>query len=74
MPADSNHSDESLAELRHRLEELAANLFWTWHADTQEIFRDLNPTLWREKHNNPRAFLGALTDDYLYLLMPVRVP
>lgn len=60
-----SHPEESVTELRHRLEELARNLFWTWHAEAREVFRDLYPALWRQKGNNPLRFLDALTDDYL---------
>jgi len=65
MPNKTNHSTETVAEMRRRLGELARNLFWTWHAETREIFRDLSPSLWRDKKNNPIEFLDSLSDAYL---------
>ncbi len=52
-------------EIRHRLGELARNLYWTWHSEVYQIFQDLNPLLWRELSRNPLAFLSALPDEYL---------
>jgi starch phosphorylase len=56
---------ESIQELRARLNELACNLFWTWHVEVRDIFRDLHPTLWKEKSYNPLSFLDSLSDEYL---------
>jgi len=44
-----------------RLHELARNLYWTWHPDVIEIFRDLDPELWREVNHNPLEFLPRLS-------------
>lgn len=52
-------------DLPDRLRELARNLYWTWHPELVEIFRDLDPGLWREVNHNPVAFLDALPDDTL---------
>ena len=52
-------------ELRRRLNELARNLYWTWHSEVYHIFQDLDPQLWRELSRNPLAFLGRLSDEYL---------
>lgn len=52
-------------EIRHRLDELARNLYWTWHSEVYHIFQDLNPQLWRQLSRNPLAFLRALPDEYL---------
>jgi starch phosphorylase len=52
-------------EIRDRLDELARNLYWTWHSEVYQIFQDLNPQLWRELSRNPLAFLRALPDEYL---------
>ncbi len=65
MHTESNLQEENAAEMRGRLNELARNLFWTWHVEVRDIFRDLNPTLWREKSYNPLSFLDNLSDEYL---------
>lgn len=65
MVTDDNQASESVAEIRHRLSVLAINLFWTWHAETRDIFRDLHRTLWEEKKYNPIEFLNAIPDAYL---------
>jgi starch phosphorylase len=52
-------------EIRDRLNELARNLYWTWHSDVYHIFQDLDPDLWRKLSRNPVAFLESLSDEYL---------
>lgn len=48
-----------------RLEQLALNLRWTWHPTVIELFRDLDPVLWRETNHNPVALLQRLGPDAL---------
>lgn len=36
-----------------RLEELAYNLWWSWHPEARELFRNLNYVLWRVGGHNP---------------------
>ena len=50
------------AMLRRRLAEMAQNLWWTWHPEVVEIFRDINPDLWRRSNHNPIVFLANLRD------------
>ena len=52
-------------EIRRRLNELARNLYWTWHSDVYHIFQDLDPQLWRESGRNPLAFLDRVSDECL---------
>lgn len=33
------------------LKDLAYNLRWVWRAETQQLFRSINPTLWNESHD-----------------------
>ena len=40
-----------------RLHELAFNLWWSWHPEAQELYRQIDPTLWRESCHNPVRFL-----------------
>jgi starch phosphorylase len=37
----------------HRLEELANNLWWSWHPQARELFRVLDYPLWRVTDHNP---------------------
>ena len=46
-----------------RLQDLAFNLWWTWHPEVIELFRDLDPELWRETNHNPLALLRRLGED-----------
>ncbi len=46
-----------------RLHDLAFNLWWTWHPEVIELFRDLDPALWRATNHNPLTLLRRLGDD-----------
>ncbi len=50
---------ESLAGL----EELAANVRWSWHAPTEQLFASLDERLWRETRHDPIAVLGELAPE-----------
>jgi starch phosphorylase len=52
-------------DVRERLMQLALNLWWTWHPEVIEIFRDLDPTAWRDTNHNPIGVLQRLSDDDL---------
>lgn len=41
------------------LSRLAANLRWSWHPQTQALFRDLDPAAWEELGHDPVALLGS---------------
>lgn len=47
-------------QIGDRLRELARNLYWTWHPEIIEVFRDLDPALWREVNHNPVDFFDRL--------------
>lgn len=42
------------------LQRIAYNLWWTWEPEARELFRRLDPELWRETHHNPVEILGIL--------------
>jgi starch phosphorylase len=48
-----------------RLRELGRNLYWTWHPEVVEIFRDIEPDLWREVNHNPVEFLDRIPETTL---------
>ena len=42
------------------LEELAANLRWSWHQPTLDLFRDIAPEVWDEQGKDPVGLLGEV--------------
>src|SRR5215204_1567007 len=40
------------------LERLAWNYWWSWAADGEGVFRDLDPEIWEECEHNPRLLLA----------------
>jgi len=54
-----------VAPVHQRLEELAANLWWSWDPETTTLFRELDPVRWRELDNNPVALLKEMSIDRL---------
>ncbi len=49
-----------LPESLNALEELAANLRWSWHQPTLDLFRDVAPELWAEQGKDPVGLLGEV--------------
>jgi glycogen phosphorylase len=52
--------DRFIAPIQERLWSLARNLWWSWDHDCISIFRDLNPTRWRELNQNPISLLSEM--------------
>src|SRR3954471_10147344 len=46
---------------------LARNLWWTWHPEVINLFRDLDPIRWRQLDHNPIALLAEFTPERLEL-------
>lgn len=44
---------------------LAKNLWWTWHPEVTNLFRDLDPIRWRQLDHNPIALLHEFTPERL---------
>ena len=44
---------------------LARNLWWSWHPDVVNLFRDLDPIRWRQLDHNPIALLAEFTPEKL---------
>jgi starch phosphorylase len=44
---------------------LAHNLWWSWHPDVTNLFRDLDPIRWRQLDHNPIALLQEFTPERL---------
>ncbi|QDV34836.1 alpha-glucan family phosphorylase [Tautonia plasticadhaerens] len=49
----------------NKLRELARNLWWTWQPHVIELFRELDPVLWRETDHNPVVFLDRIPPEQL---------
>jgi starch phosphorylase len=52
-------------DIASQLRRLARNLYWTWQPEIIDIFRDLDPVLWRDVNHNPVEFLDRLPPEVL---------
>ncbi len=55
------HSQVNLPNDLKSLEKLAHNLWWVWNNDATDLFRELDPKLWKENGQNPVALLQKLS-------------
>jgi len=51
--------------LIEKLRELGRNLWWTWQPNVVGLFRELDPTLWRNVDHNPVEFLKRISHEQL---------
>ena len=54
-----------LPESLRPLEELATNLRWSWHPQTQDLFEAVDPRAWGSSGHDPIRFLGAIAPERL---------
>ena len=54
-----------LPERIRRLEELACDLWWSWHYRARDVFKRLDYPLWRETAHNPVRMLRVINRDRL---------
>ena len=52
--------DRFIGPAQERLWSLARNLWWCWDHDCTSLFRDLNPTRWRQLNQNPISMLSEI--------------
>lgn len=52
--------EQFIAPSQERLWALAGNLWWSWHSDVGQIFRELAPVRWRELDHNPIELLSEI--------------
>jgi starch phosphorylase len=52
--------DRFIGPAQERLWSLARNLWWSWDPDCISLFRDLNPTRWRQLNQNPISLLSEI--------------
>ncbi len=57
---DVNVRSRVPAELE-KLSELARNIWWSWNYEATELFRDLDPVLWKEVGQNPVLLLERMS-------------
>ena len=62
LPSEhAHHADASYGKLWA----LANNLWWSWHPECDQLFRDIDPIRWRQIDHNPIALLREMTADQL---------
>ena len=47
------------------LEDLSRNMWWCWHIDAIELFRRINPHIWRQSGSNPILFSTLIPPERL---------
>ncbi|QXJ24776.1 alpha-glucan family phosphorylase [Actinomadura graeca] len=57
-----------LPEPLRQLEELVLNLRWSWHHETLDLFRAVDPALWRAVRHDPVRLLGEVAPERLAAL------
>ncbi|MFG2311804.1 glycosyltransferase family 1 protein [Streptomyces sp. NPDC048566] len=50
-----------LPEALHPLSDLARNLRWSWHAETRDLFRSVDPERWAASEGDPVRLLGSVS-------------
>jgi glycogen phosphorylase len=55
----------SMPDRLSRLEDLATDLWWTWHRDARAVFRRLDYGMWRDTAHNPVRMLRTLARETL---------
>ncbi len=58
--SEARTMDRFIAPVQERLWALARNPWWSWDHDCVALFRDLNPTRWRELNHNPISLLTEM--------------
>jgi starch phosphorylase len=58
-------SELSAQTLYDKLLAVAHNLWWSWHPEVTNLFRDLDPIRWRQLDHNPIALLAEFAPDRL---------
>ena len=60
-----NHDEHHADDLYGKLWALANNLWWSWHPECGQLFRDIDPIRWRQLDHNPVALLREMTPEQL---------
>ena len=62
-----------IPEELEKLSEIARNIWWAWNFEATELFRDLDPELWKECGQNPVLLLERMSYEKLEALAKDRV-
>jgi len=54
-----------LPDVLSALGALSVNLRWSWHPETQDVFRAIDPELWEATYHDPVRLLGAVSGERL---------
>lgn len=68
LPPPTNVERENWTEitpqaLHNKLLALAQNLWWSWHPEVGNLFRDLDPVRWRQVDHNPITLLKEMSPE-----------
>jgi starch phosphorylase len=61
--SEPSHGESNVAY--DKLWALANNLWWSWHPECDQLFRDIDPIRWRQLDHNPVALLREMTPEQL---------
>ncbi|TWU02823.1 alpha-glucan family phosphorylase [Stieleria varia] len=59
------HEAEHADDLYGKLCAVANNLWWSWHPECDQLFRDIDPIRWRQLDHNPVALLREMSPERL---------
>ena len=62
-----------IPEELQKLSEIARNVWWSWNYEATELFRDLDPALWKEVKQNPVLLLERMSYEQLEALSKDKV-
>ena len=62
-----------ITEELEKLSEIARNIWWAWNFEATELFRDLDPELWKECGQNPVLLLERMSYEKLEALAKDKV-
>ena len=62
-----------IPEELEKLSEIARNIWWAWNFEATELFRDLDPELWKECGQNPVLLLERMSYEKLEALVKDKV-
>lgn len=65
MANNNRQNHFNLPERIAGLEELAENLWWSWHPAARNLFKRLNRPIWKESIHNPDRMLRELPAEFL---------
>ncbi len=63
--APPNPSELDRDEIYQKCQSIANNLWWSWHPEVVNLFRDIDPIRWRQLDHNPIALLKEVSPERL---------